>query len=1344
MSSISWGNGNSAAWNSAAAWNGGIAPGAGDSVTIAAQGGFTVSIAGTAACAALTLNAAGALLYTTGTLAVGGTTSLSAGTLALSGGTLTGGGTLALSGGSFAEYGGSLANLTVAGLLDMSAAYSTLYLRQGVGFTGTGGAGNGSILLTGSYANLTAIGSQTLTRASITLGTANGANGAAMLGVADAPGAVSASTLTLGLGMALNQGGGNAILQCGSTAALPGQAAFDSIANLSNITVTGGHMLVAGNGVFANAGSIAISNGATFTLSCGGFTNSGAIAVSNATFALGGTFNATRLSNLGKISFSQGVLLLSGTADNRNATLTLGNGVLPAPLSLGGTIWGGTVIDQGGGVSFAPESGVFNGAIYRGSLTLGDGSAVTLANGASLQSASGGIGTASITGSAAGLFLRGTEILNQATLSLGNAQAASFIATSDPLFASQGASVTLGANMTINQTGARAAILANATSPMAGYGMADSLNNQGVITANIAGGTLTLGGAGIIVNSGTIAVDAGETLAVSVNNFTNTGLLSIGGQSSVTLGQNGGYGSTASSWTNNTGTISLAGGTLVLAGNVATAALGQITIGNGGSAILTGLLQNNGTTLSLGSTGLISALSLAGTIAGGTIADASGALSIASYGNALLNNVTYLGTLNLANSNAALTLSNGFSASAIAITGAGADMIFSGSQTLSATQIMLGGQSGAAILDIAHDYTAMTATTLTIAQQTQITETGMFGAIGAAAGMAGDAIVNLGTITNGQSGAVLSLGGPGFSNQGLISISHGATLAIATNQFSNSGNIALTNATLAISGDINASILGGITLNSSKLAVGGELDCGSATLAIGTGTRLGQIALSGTLHGGTINDAGQGLLCAGGATLDQISYNGTLDLSRPFSQLTFNNGLTLSANGGNGAVLLTGAGDKMIAGTTETLDNATIYAGNAGTFYLRQKFMAPELVASAGTTLTLGKNFAYHTAGLQSGLGDAAIGRWTDTIINNGLIMAATQNGQLAIGASNFINLGGMPVANNCILAINSVNFTNAGNMSLVAGSGMTVLLSNYFASPFSGNAPFTNSGTLHMLGGAFAEVVAGGIFPYVPLINTSTGTIVGVGTINAAFLNNGLIEAEYGPLYLQQAVTGNGTLAITQPSSSGQINMLDCASSVSAGETVDFTGISEVLKLDQAPGFAGSIANFAGSDQIILTGAQASAVAMSGDTLLISTSQGILHLNTTAPLSGALAAASDGKGDTILTTVPVAQGGGMATVAASQAGMLFYASSTGDVFSGISANLNQDQIADWGKNCSLDLTDLNPGLAKLSYSQGIGSGVLSLTDQTHSASLTLTGSFSRNEFTLAADGHGGTVIGYL
>ena len=278
---------------------------------------------------------------------------------------------------------------------------------------------------------------------------------------------------------------------------MAGASLADSIVNQGTVTVSGagGTLGIVGNGSFVNQGTLAVSGGALAQIATAGFQNTGVITVSNATLALGGTYATSSLANLGSVTLSNGQIELLGSARN-SGTLTLGSGSSITgslgALSLGGTLAGGTVIDNGGGMSFAAGTGTLSGVTYQGAINLGStASGVTLAAGAQIAGANGAPGHRGHQRQTRPLSAcQGNETLNSANITLGASGQAASIGTSDAWLASSATTATLGAGVTIVQGGANAALNANAFSPIAGFGLSDTLVNQGVIQANVGGGTV--------------------------------------------------------------------------------------------------------------------------------------------------------------------------------------------------------------------------------------------------------------------------------------------------------------------------------------------------------------------------------------------------------------------------------------------------------------------------------------------------------------------------------------------------------------------------------------------------------------------------------------------------------------------------------------------------------------------------------------------------------------------------------------------------------------------------------------------------------------------------------------
>jgi hypothetical protein len=821
------------------------------------------------------------------------------------------------------------------------------------------------------------------------------------------------------------------------------------------------------------------------------------------------------------------------------------------------------------------------------------------------------------------------------------------------------------------------------------------------------------------------------------------------GQSATSFG-------TPPGWTN-TGTIAVNGGTLVLGGVVATSQLGTITETAGSSIVLAGLLNNAGTTLSLGAGAgagggaALPSLSLNGTISGGTIADPGGVLVAGNSGGALLDGVAYQGTIALSQAGAFLRIRDGLALSGTAeVTGAGSVLDFQGNQTISGGTIVLGASGSAASLDITHDYGSPGASTLTLGPGVAIQQQGALATIGRAGGVAGDMILNQGTITAGVAGGTLSLGGPGFSNAGLISISHGETLSIGAQAFSNTGTLAINGGQLSLAGSLTLAQLGDVTMTMGTLSVSGTLNLGGGTLSVGQGSAIGRLLLTGTVSDGTILDGGSGLSLTGGANLQGVTYEGPLDLSRPFANATIGS-LTLTGKSGSGAgsIVLTGVGARLDVSSSQTLGNTQITLGSAARAYNGMSLAAPELAADPGVTLTLGSQTTLTEAGTGGTLGDSSVGQWSDSIVNAGQINAASLGGTLSLDSSFFTNTGSIAASNGDTVTLQNAGFVNDGTISIGAGATIAVTLFDFFVSPDAAGNVFSNSGIVSLAGGTLSELTGGGLFPNEPLANLAGATLRGFGDVSAQISNSGTIEAQGGAMVLLQSVLGSGKLLIASGST------LELGGAVAANQTVQFlpaasgtASLGSTLKLDQPAAFAGTLSGLAAGDSLDLAGQTLTSVGLSNGTLVVGTGTQNLRFAPASALNGLVSAAPDGQGGTAITFTPQTGGTGSAGGAPSviqvgKPGMLFWASSGGDVFKSASTTLTGAHIANWTSADSLDVTDMISSKASLTLKQASGVTTLTLSDGTHSLSIGLTGTFTTTQFHLASDGHGGTAVTY-
>lgn len=130
--------------------------------------------------------------------------------------------------------------------------------------------------------------------------------------------------------------------------------------------------------------------------------------------------------------------------------------------------------------------------------------------------------------------------------------------------------------------------------------------------------------------------------------------------------------------------------------------------------------------------------------------------------------------------------------------------------------------------------------------------------------------------------------------------------------------------------------------------------------------------------------------------------------------------------------------------------------------------------------------------------------------------------------------------------------------------------------------------------------------------------------------------------------------------------------------------------------------------------------------------------------------------GTTVLAGTQHVQAGGSADDTTIGAGALAYVHTGGTmddvIFAGPNASLVLDQassfsgsISGWQVNDSIDLGDMlfSDGVTSFAYAQNSDNtgGTLTVSDGTHTASLSLLGQYSAADFALSSDGHGGTLI---
>lgn len=494
-----------------------------------------------------------------------------------------------------------------------------------------------------------------------------------------------------------------------------------------------------------------------------------------------------------------------------------------------------------------------------------------------------------------------------------------------------------------------------------------------------------------------------------------------------------------------------------------------------------------------------------------------------------------------------LSVLNGAAAGNLTLTGAGAALILDGTQTLDTINISAFGANGAAGSTLQQQG----AGTLTLGSHTTITHTAGTAAI------AGNAVINQGTINASRSGGVFNITATQFSNSGLIAASNkdNVTIGAVGTSFTNTGSLTIANAAagktvVTVGADTFANQAGGtITISSGgQLFVGLSGEHWSTVAGTGVTANLGTITLltGGELHVdgiftaaqlGTINHTGgsfgtlfiDGDFDNTGNTLNGTSFapvaleGGTIhhgvavDTAIPGPGV---NGLTFTTSGGTlDGLTYRGPMELTTAGANVTIENGLTATNAAGTGPGQIDIIANGAELDFDGTQTL-DNVTVNLGGSGTGGVLAGVGAPSDTLtFGTGAILQFAANGtsgisntglSASIKAQNLDNKGQITDAKaGAIIGISSVgNFSNEGSITVsAAGSGFEQgaeidVSANNFVN--NGTIDVKNTNIFSMSVGSFTNGASGTI-----LIENGGEAFVGANT--GTWTNSGAITLQAG-----------------------------------------------------------------------------------------------------------------------------------------------------------------------------------------------------------------------------------------
>ena len=776
--------------------------------------------------------------------------------------------TITLTGGAaMIVNSGTLDGATVNGTLDVGNSVN------GVSLTVTNGLTLNGTMLVGNptnswYGVVSFAGSQVLRgNGTVVFGNHPYANSL----LVDNPG----TTLVMGAGITVHGQNGS----IGYNRSLGG-ATDAGVVNQGTISADmSGGIITIGGGSFNNGGTLIAQNGGEIQLTSGAWSNNGTVQTSGGIVNLGGSFATP---DVGMIQGPGGMVNITGILNNTNATLVL-DGAAAAWNLVGGLIAGGTVMTTNG-ASLVVNNGTFDGVTLKGALDVGNsvsGTSLTVTNGLVLN------GTMVVGNPTNQWYGRVNFAGSQMLGGNGTVVFGTYGAHNSLVVANGGTTLVIGPGITMHGQSGWLGYNFNT-----GWGASDaSVDNHGTISADVPGGTISIGG----------------------GNFSNEGLLTS------------------------------PGGKLDLQVVVGPAGLGSFD-STGGAVLLSGWLTNSGSGLLLN--GASNILTLQGaTIAGETVTMTSGAAMIVN--NGMLNGVTVNGPLDVGNSvnGATLTVTNGLLLNGTALVGSPTNgnsswgaIIFSGTQKLGGTGTVVFGNGTCNALALADS-----GTTLTIGGGIMVHgQSGAIGYGGCAGGQQNVGVVNQGTISADATNGTITVDAQPLNNQGQLLSPAGVLYLAGTIAAGGLGSVQSGQGTLELGGfltnDSQTIILPG-SGNMLTLLSGATIHGGTVIATNGNSLRVSGGTLDGVVLDGTL-DVGNSINGAGVVVTNNLVLNGTALVGNPTNGWTgvvgFAGVATLS---GNGTVVFGNGGCNGLAffdgGTNLTIGSGiTVHGQNGGIGYV--------------------------------------------------------------------------------------------------------------------------------------------------------------------------------------------------------------------------------------------------------------------------------------------------------------------------------------------------------------------------------------------------------------------------
>jgi hypothetical protein len=723
----------------------------------------------------------------------------------------------------------------------------------------------------------------------------------------------------------------------------------------------------------------------------------------------------------------------------------------------------------------------------------------------------------------------------------------------------------------------------NADELAIGSGTSSTLTNNGTITVNSnvggnatdlkfssAGVNLLTGNGSVILTVGgtqsAVTTAAGATLTVdTLQTIKGSGVISAAmtNNGTVNADNNAGTLTLQTNGMSNSNIMEATGG-----GNLAVDA---ITITNSGTIEATG----TGSTVTLNSNAAIS---------GGILSSASGD-SIVSAGSiitTLENGVTvasgtHFNIVNAGQTNVSNTLTNNGTITVNSGPGGNTTVLnFNSGAILAGTGSVVLNASGG---------NAQLSGSLTQNAGSSITGIGEINA----------ALTNNGTVNANVSAGTMTLLTNPMSNGGTMEATGGGNLAINGITITNSGTIQATGTGSAVTLNLNAEISGGTLTAASddSFITAGSITAtlaGAATITSGTHFNIlnaGQTNVTGTLtNNGTITVNSN----AGGNTT-------VLNFNAAGANLLTGNGSVVLQQSGIESEVTTATGSTLTVGALQTIEGAGAISAamtNNGTI---------DANVSAGTMLL--QTNAMSNTNIMEATGGANLNISGITVTNTGTIEATGNNGS---GTNSSVTLTSATISGGTLSADPADSIISAGSLIATLESGVTVASGTHYNILNAGQTnvgnTLTNNGTITVnsnVGGntTVLNFSSGAILAGTGIVVLNAGggnaqlngtvtqdagsSIIGLGEINAALTNNGIVNANVNVntlTLLTNPMTNGGTMEATNGG-----NLAVNGITVTNSGTIEATGTGSTVTLNSNAAISGGTLSSGSGDSIVSAG---------------------------------------------------------------------------------------------------------------------------------------------------------------